>query len=191
MGKGVEMLFLHAVNRDTPFVPDVMKNVFRCFPPFGSDSAILEQMDGFLYAFGTDVNPVFIVFKKEKDVFVQRVKIVTGIEHKDVRINHVSHTAYFITARMSTISIAPPGFARLHRAIFDSFLGGTYGVSSLPALAFLGVAGLDAASLGMVALDAFVVMTIQFYNLQMQRYNFWRDSRNKGTARDTSPVSGG
>jgi hypothetical protein len=63
---------------------------------------------------------------------------------------------------MSTISIAPPGFARLHKAAFDSLGGGTYGVLSFLTPAFLGVA----------ALDAFVVMTVRFYNLRMQRYCF-------------------
>jgi hypothetical protein len=40
-------------------------------------------------------------------------------------------------------------------------LGGTYGVSSFFALFFSGT----------VVLDVFVVMTVQFYNLRMQRYN--------------------
>jgi hypothetical protein len=181
MCKGAEVFFLHVINHVAQLFPDVRDDVLRLFPPFGSDSAVLIQMDSFLYTLGTDVNPVFVVLKKVKDVIVQRTKIVGGVKHKDVRIYQVSHTAYFITARMSTISIAPPGFARLHRAAFDSLGGGTYGVSSFPALAFLGVAGLDIASLGVVALDAFAVMTVQFYDLWMQRYNF------SGSSQKTSP----
>jgi uncharacterized membrane protein len=73
------------------------------------------------------------------------------------------HTAHFITARMSMIFIIPFGFFLLHSPIFDSFLGGTYGVSSFLALAFRGVAGLE----------SFVVMSILFYYLRTQRYNFF------------------
>ncbi|MDR1331991.1 MAG: hypothetical protein LBK07_07785 [Tannerella sp.] len=127
---------------------------------------------------------IFFLQRVESTTVKDKIEVLfTGM---NVRINHVSHTVYFITARISTISIAPPGFARLHKAIFDSFFGGTYGVSSFPALAFLSVAGLDVAFLGVVALDAFAVMTVQFYYLWMQRYNFREDSQNKGTARDAS-----
>jgi hypothetical protein len=162
MRKGVEVFFLHVLNRDIPFILDIMKNVFRRFPFFHFNPLVLEQMNGFLYTLGTDVNPVFTVIEKVKNITVQRLKIAGSIEHEYVRINQVSHTAYFITARMSMIFIIPLGFCLLHSPIFDSFLGGTYGVSSLLALAFLGAAGLD----------AFVVMTVQFCCLRMQRYNF-------------------
>jgi hypothetical protein len=161
MRKGVEVLFLYVLNRDIPFILDVMKNVFRRFPFFHFNPFVLEQVNGFLYALGTDVNHVFVVLKNVKNIMVQRLKIVGSIEYEYVRINKVSHTDYFITARMSMIFNIPFGFCLLHSPILDSLLGGTYGVSSLLALAFLGVAGFV----------AFVVMTVQFYSLRMQRYN--------------------
>jgi hypothetical protein len=129
-------------------------------------------MNGFLYAFGTNINHVFVVLENVKDVIVQSTKIVGGVKHKNVCINQVSHMAYFITARMSTISITPPGFARLHKAAFDSFLGGTYGVSSFLPLVLLGDAGLDVAFSGAVTSDAFVVMTGLFYNYKCKGIAF-------------------
>jgi hypothetical protein len=93
------------------------------------------------------------------------------VEHEDVRINQVSHTIYFITARMSTISIAGP-FSLSHKAAFDSFLGGTYGVSSFLLLAFLGDAGLVVTFSCAVTLDAFVVMTVLFYNYKCKGITF-------------------
>jgi hypothetical protein len=44
MRKSVEVFFLHIINRDVPFIDDVMKNIFRRFPPFGSDSAVLKKI---------------------------------------------------------------------------------------------------------------------------------------------------
>jgi hypothetical protein len=164
-GKGVEVLFLYVLDRVTQLFLDARNDVLRFFPLFHINPSVPEQVNGFLYALATDVNPVFAVLKNVKNVIVQRLKIAGSIEHEYVRINQVSHAAYFITARMSMIFIIPSGFSLLHKAAFDSFLGGTYRLLSFQALAFLGVAGF-------VVLDAFVVMTIQFYSLRMQRYNF-------------------
>jgi hypothetical protein len=171
MCKGVEVFFLYIINRVAQLFPGVPDNVFRRFPMFKTDSAVLKQVDGFLYAFGTDVNHVFTIIENITDVPAQRTIVPGSIKHKDVRINQVSHTAYFITARRSIIFIAGP-FSFSHKAAFDSFFGGTYGVSSFLPLAFFGDAGLDAAFSGAVTLDAFVVMTVLFYNYKCKGITF-------------------
>jgi hypothetical protein len=87
IGKSPERLSLYIVDGKSPFVLNIMKNILRFFPPFKFDSAILKQVDSLLYAFGTNVNPVFIVIENVKNISVQRAKIAGDIEYKNVRIN--------------------------------------------------------------------------------------------------------
>jgi hypothetical protein len=135
-----------------------------------------KALSGLLYYFSTQGRCGGCVFS------LQRVESA-GVEDKirilfvvmNVCINQVSHTAYFITARMSIIPPVPSGCCLIHSPIFDNFPG----LASMACLSALLSARFSAA------LSSFVIMTELFYNLQMQRYNF------SGFSQDLSPQGRG